>query len=102
MMMTKELSFAHRKRVGYAKLEMLQHYVQDRVYRNAATVLDRERRNAWGQTHKENLDRFNNVDFSIVNNTRVYQQKQNNYKIDEDQSFFIDWVVSQNREQQCL
>ena len=68
-------SLAHRKRVGYPKLEMLQHYGQDRAYRNAATVRDRERRNAWGQRHKENLDRFNNVDFNIVNNSRVYQQK---------------------------
>ena len=68
-------SLAHRKRVGYAKPEMLQHYAQDRAYRNAATVQDRERCNAWGQRHKENLDRFNNVDFNIVNNSRVYQQK---------------------------
>ena len=39
-------ALANRKRVGYAKLEMLQHYAQDRAYRNAATVQDRGRRNA--------------------------------------------------------
>ena len=28
-----------------------------------------------GTLHKENLDRFNKVDFNIVNNSRVYEQK---------------------------
>ena len=39
--------------MGYAKLEMLQHYTQDREYRNAATVQDRAlqclRANAQGE-----------------------------------------------------
>ena len=65
-------SLAHWKRVGYAKLEMLQHYGQDRAYRNAATVPDRDSCNTWGQTHKENLDQFNNVQLTDFNDQRQY------------------------------